>query len=64
MNERDEIDTWLTDELTCPYCGAKNCDDPGEPDGMTMCSECEREFEFERDYSVSYTSRKMVKNND
>lgn len=60
--EPDEIDTWLTDELICPHCGAENYAEPGDPDGVTMCCECGRVFEFERDYTVYYTSRKVMKN--
>jgi len=58
MSELDEIDTFLTDKLICPYCGAENYDEENEPEGDTVCSECEKEFTFRRDYTVSYISEK------
>ncbi len=54
----DEIDTYLTDDLICPWCGAENYDETTEPDGETVCSACGKQFTFERDYTISYISRK------
>lgn len=55
----DEIDTYLTDEIICPYCGSENCDESTEPDGETVCCECDKAFMFRRDYSIKYISEKM-----
>jgi len=54
-----EFDTYLTDKLICPYCGHENHDENDGPDGITTCSVCDKEFEFERDYSISYISKKL-----
>jgi len=53
-----EIDTFLTERLICPWCGEENEDETNEPDGETTCSECEKQFTFERDYTIHYISRK------
>jgi hypothetical protein len=36
MSELDEIGTFLTDKLICPYCGAENYDEENEPEGDTV----------------------------
>jgi len=56
----DEIDTYLTDDLICPWCGAENYDETNEPDGETACGECGKPFKFERDYTIRYTSKKWI----
>lgn len=55
----DGIDTYLTDEIICPYCGSENYDESTEPDGEIECCECEKPFIFRRDYSVKYISSKI-----
>ncbi len=34
--ELDEFDTFLTEKLICPYCGAENYDEENEPEGDTV----------------------------
>ena len=51
-------DTDYTDEVTCPHCGYK-CSDSWEMSvGVHECGDCGREFEMERDVSVSYSTTK------
>lgn len=56
----DDIDYSFTDELVCPYCGYSH-DDDGEMNeaGTYNCSKCDKMFNFEVDYSKSYSSRKV-----
>jgi len=54
----DEIDTFLTAKLICPYCGEENEDDSREETGTT-CSGCGEKFRFERDYTIRYISAKI-----
>jgi transposase-like protein len=53
-----EFDTYLTENLICPYCGKENYDETTEPAGETVCSECGKVFIFKRDYTISYISKK------
>ena len=60
MNE--EYDTDFTNEIVCPYCGAENGipdehSDEGELVEME-CRECEKEFVYQCNYSVDYSSQK------
>lgn len=54
-----EIDTYLTDKIICPWCGAENYDESTAPDGKIECCECDQEFVFRRDYTVKYISEKL-----
>ena len=54
----EEIDTYLTDEIICPYCGCEIDDDFTECEGTIQCDECEKWFGYEKEYSVCYTTRK------
>jgi|GEM_PF-5480391 len=59
VEQMKEFDTYLTKKLICPYCGKENYDETTEPDGKTVCSECGNVFEFQRDYTISYISKKV-----
>ena len=56
----EEIDHEYTDEIVCPYCGyMHDCSwEFDERGGDISCEECHNEFEYEVDYSISYTTRK------
>lgn len=48
-----------TKEIVCPYCGYVMSDSwEMEEDGSWTCDECQNEFNYMRNISVSYTSRK------
>jgi len=55
------IDDLYDESLKCPYCGAVQGDDweLEEGDGITECCECEKEFKFNKQYIVKYTSEKI-----
>lgn len=53
---------WHTDYIICPYCGYENrdsweCDDE---DDEFECDVCGEVFEYERNYEITYTSRKRM----
>lgn len=54
------IDCSGTDQIVCPYCGAKHdWDEGGEAPLEFECGECEKSFGVETDFSVHYYSRKF-----
>jgi transposase len=54
-----EIDHICTKEIVCPYCGYTMSDSwEMEDDGSWTCDACNNEFRYQRNISVSYTSRK------
>jgi len=55
-----EIDHEYTDEIVCPHCGYEHPDseDYMDRDDEFICHECEKKFEYVRDYSISYISNK------
>lgn len=62
MNE-DEIDTWQTDNPTCPYCGYEYQDMEGfidGTDGKEQCVECGKLLKWEAEYSVSFFTKKLT----
>ena len=51
-------DTEHTDEVTCPWCGYE-CSDSWEiSDGTRECGDCGREYDVERDMTVTYSTAK------
>lgn len=59
----DEVD--FSDEITCPHCGNEDRDswEAGDSDDAHGCDTCGSIFSYERDVSVSYSS-KIVERND
>jgi hypothetical protein len=54
-----EFDTNYTDEITCPYCGDVQSDSWEFPDdGVHCCDECDNNFSYVRDVSVTYSTSK------
>lgn len=55
-----DFDTRYTDKIVCPYCGHKHQPDSDFNDlSEWECAECEREFAFEPEFSVSFCSWTM-----
>jgi len=50
--------TDYTDEVTCPHCGYQCSDSWEMSEGVHECGDCGREFEMERDVTVSYSTTK------
>ena len=60
----NEIDHGYTDEIVCPYCGAKELDSwevcPGEEDiGNIECGTCEKTFFAQRIITIQYSTYKI-----
>ena len=59
-------DTYMVDEIICPYCGKRNRKGteweidfgPGEGDHEMDCSHCEKEFSVHNHISVLYSTFK------
>lgn len=66
LRKNHEISKWQneqfrTPEIVCPWCGHIKTDSWElicDFDDEYECSECEKVFEYERDFKVTYTSRK------
>ena len=56
----DWSDCYDTDEIVCPYCGHRFSDSwdygDGEDIGKIECEACNREFNAERNYTITYTT--------
>lgn len=60
MEEPIPIDHECTDEIVCPYCGAKFSDDWELEDEQDVeCGECGKMFHMEPTFSVTYTTSKI-----
>ena len=56
-----EIDTFMTDEIVCPFCGHKHSDNWEWVEiGEGACEECGEDFEVEKNVTVSYTTYKPI----
>lgn len=56
----DELDTWQTDEIVCPYCGymfEESYEYIG--DDLVDCPNCEHKFVLESEECVTYTTSKV-----
>ena len=69
INKIREIETKYKLSITCPYCGYEDRDS-WESDGvsgdgafLTECKKCEKEFKYESDHSVTYSSWKIEDEN-
>lgn len=54
----------FTPDLVCPYCGFKDeghelYENSRRNYGKTNCGLCEKEFEWEVDFSVSFTTNRL-----
>jgi len=55
----DELDTFCTDQIICPFCGAViDCADYDGSDTTAECDECGEICTLCVEYSVSYTTRR------
>lgn len=56
----EEIDHSFTEEIVCPYCGYEHSDSFEMQDsGKMKCSECKKEFTYEREVEVTYSTEKI-----
>ena len=54
----DELDTFCTDQIICPFCGAVIDDaDYDGSDVTAECGECERACTLYIEHNVTYTTR-------
>jgi transcription elongation factor Elf1 len=56
-----DFNTWLTDEIVCPHCGHEYENSTeflfnSRDNGDDTCDVCEKEFHWEAEYSVAYTT--------
>lgn len=56
-----DIDHMFTEEITCPYCGAKEADSweilPHESDlGYLKCHKCGRKYSAQREVAITYVT--------
>lgn len=57
----DEMDTWNTDKIVCPWCGyvfGDSCEYDVDDGELIECPECEKPLELELEYSASYYTQK------
>jgi DNA-directed RNA polymerase subunit RPC12/RpoP len=56
-----EIDTKYTEDIVCPHCGHVHSDswEIESNSGNDKCSRCDKEFGFERDIEVTYSTWKL-----
>lgn len=52
-------DTDCTSEIVCPWCGHEHSDSWEMGSGEMECHDCGREFQTERDVSVSYSTSRI-----
>lgn len=63
---REEFDTTYTDNLTCPHCGCEHdLDFEGEYNETITreCDNCDKEFVFEAECVLKFTSKKKSTEN-
>lgn len=53
-----KFDTDGEDTVFCPWCGADNGTDEAKPGSRWDCSECERVFDLEVEYTPVYSTSK------
>lgn len=58
------FDITCQDEIVCPYCGHCNSPDEFNESGEYRCSECDKSFHVEVNYSVDYSSKRVDCLND
>jgi hypothetical protein len=64
---KEEFDTTRTHYLTCPHCGYEHEDFEGEEYNETItreCDNCEKEFVFEAECVLKFTSKKKSTENE
>lgn len=56
--EEKEIDHEYTDEIVCPHCGYEHTDswERESNSGDAKCHHCSKDFFYERNISVSYST--------
>ena len=56
----EEIDHEFTDNIVCPHCGHEFMDCFEFSDtGAYECYECGEKFEYEREVTITYSTRKI-----
>lgn len=57
----DELDYKHTDEVKCPHCDYEHSDSwELSNSGEMECSSCGEEFMFDREVTVTYSTRKTI----
>lgn len=59
-----DFDTEFTDKIICPYCGSENDNADFDDDRDWKCFECEKTFDIDAHYSVSFTTAKNCRLNN
>ena len=62
--EKEEIDSWCTDEVVCPHCGFEYSDSwefhlNNDNQQEIECCECQKSFYMIPEFSVHYSTYKM-----
>lgn len=57
----DEMEHKFTDEIVCPYCGCIFNDswEFEDDDGIILCEECGKEFNYTREINITYNTSKL-----
>lgn len=58
---REELWNYAADEIVCPYCGETQSDgrDYEGDSGEIECADCEKEFFYERNHEVTYSTSRQ-----
>lgn len=61
MATDEEIDTWMTDSIVCPYCGLKfgNSSEYDGDSGKIITCDCGQFFRLHVEFDVSYITEKL-----
>jgi len=57
----EDLDTSYTDLITCPWCEHEHQDSFEMEDGQHDCEVCEKPFEVSHDVTVTYSTSKVIK---
>lgn len=62
LQNNEETETYCEHDIVCPWCGCRFKDDCGyfarEGDGEYDCPECGKEFYFQADVEVTYSTQR------
>lgn len=62
LQNNEETETFYENDIVCPWCGRRFEDDDGyfvrTGDGAYECDECGKEFYFQADIEVTYSTQR------